>query len=405
MGNGAMERLKTQVATTDAASSPAGQALLEQGATVRQMRLDNYLTAVAVQQPRDKKMVIKEVEFEAELLGEKAYYSWTAKGKHGRALIEGPSIDLAMVLCREWGNCAARADLVAETGTHYLFDGIFLDLERGVTVIRQFRQVKERDMGRMDQDRAEDIVFQVGQSKGLRNAITAAMPQWLIDKALKKAKQAAAKNLTPDKVIEAFDKWDVSQKDLERKVGKASKRWDDLEMAELRGVYQSLLDGMTTVDNEFGEEQAAESVAEATEAAATEKVDPDTGEVTPEPEKPADPPAEAKAKDKEPEKTKGAAKEPEKAKEPEAKPKDPPAQGDPTPAGAKAIEAFKELGVTREQLEDKMEKPASEWKRGELNKLKAMSKSIKDGDVEAKDLFPDAAPAADGEDDGGSWDD
>lgn len=399
MGNStAMDRLKqTQ---SDLATTPAGQALLEQGATVRQMRLDNYLTAVSVQKPRDKMMVIKEVEFEAELLGEKAYYSWTAGG----SMIEGPSVDLAMVMIREWGNCAARADLVAETGTHFLFDGIFMDLEKGITVIRQFRQVKEnRGKGKMDAERAEDIVFQIGQSKGLRNAICAAMPAWLISKALKKAKQSAAKSMTSEKVVEAFNKWGVDQKTLERKLGKACKRWDEMEMAVLRGIYQSLLDGMTTIDNEFGDDQAAATVAEAAKAAApapkakenptektapaeqkpaptaentaapAEKVDPETGEVTTEP-----------------------------STEPAPAP-DPEAGGEGTPAAKKAIEAFAKLNVTQAQLEAKMEKPAGEWKRGELNKLKAMIKSINDGDVASEALFPATAAPSSEDDDGGSW--
>lgn len=394
--NGAMDRLKQQMETTDMVATPVGQTLLEQGATVRQMRLDNYLTAVSVQQPRDKKRVIAEVEFEAELLGEKAYYSWTARSKRGRALIEGPTVDMAMVLIREWGNCAARADLVAETKTHYLFDGIFMDLERGVTVIRQFRQVKERDMGRMDEDRAEDIAFQIGQSKGIRNAVLAGIPQWLIDKGIRKAKKAAAKSLTPEKVIEAFSKWiDDAQKMLERKVGKAAKRWDEMDMAELRGVYQSLLDGMTTIDNEFGEVQATESVAKAAESAAKEQVDPETGEVTPAP-------AETKEKTAKPSKD-----EPKAADKPKEEPNvAPPAStGDLTPAGAKAIGAFAKHGVTRAQLEAKTEKPASEWKRGDISKLKSMLKSIKEGDVEAKVLFPNAPANTENEDDGGGWDD
>jgi hypothetical protein len=328
--------------------------------------------------------VIKEVEFEAELLGERAYYSWTAKGKRGRALIEGPSVDLAMVLVREWGNCAARADLVAETPGHFLFDGIFMDLEKGVTVIRQFRQVKERDMGKMDEDRAEDITFQIGQSKGLRNAVTAAMPAWLVDKALRKAKAAAAKNMTPEKVVEAFKRWDIDQKTLERKLGKATKRWDEMDIAELRGIYQSLLDGMTSIDNEFGEEEATESVAKAAEAKAetTEKVDPDTGEVT---EEPKEAPKEEPKKE---------------AKEPTTPDEGEKGQ-DITPAAKKALEAFAEINVSRAQLEAKMEKPASAWKRGELGKLKSMIKSIKEGAVEVGALFP----TGDEGDDGGSWED
>lgn len=384
----AMERLKSS-AVQEAAATPVGQAMLERGQTVQQMRLDNYMTAVQVQAPRDKRRVIKEVEFEAELLGEKAYYSWTAKGKGGRSLVEGASIDLAMVMLREWGNCAARADLVQETGTHYLFDGIFLDLERGVTVVRQYRQVKSRDMGKMDKDRAEDIVFQVGQSKAMRNAVLVGVPQWLQDKALRKAKTAAAKRLTPDKVVDAFSKWSVDQKALERRVGKGAKRWDEMDIAELRGVYQAILDGVTSVDNEFATEIAETAVAAAVQSAAVtrEKVDPETGEVTQGPENPAEP----------------GAPQQEKAADPPPAQSEPEAPKEPTAAAKKAVEAFSAVGVSQEQLEEKLDQPATNWKRGDLNRLKAMLQSIKDGDVQVGVLFGGAEPAEQ-EDEGGSWD-
>lgn len=369
----ALEKLRDSQAM-EVHGSPTGQALLEQGHTIVQQRLDKYMTAVSVQKPRDNQKIIKAVEFEAEMLAAKAYYSWTTNGKGGRSLVEGPTIDLAMVLIRNWGNCAGRADLVAETPTHYLFDGIFLDVESGVTIVRQYKMNKDTSkFGRMDADRARDIVFQIGQSKAIRNACLAGVPTWLVDKAVRRAKASAAKTMTPEKVLGAFDKWGIDQRALEKKLGKAVHRWDEMDMATLRGVYQALLDGMTTIENEFGQEQAAENVASAVRAKAAastrEVVDPETGEVTQEPAEQAQPP-QGPPENKPPQQ--------------EAQPHAPEPQGEPEqandtlPKGAQtAIAEFEKLGVKRYQLEA-MVGPAAEWRRPEMSKLRTLLKQVKE---------------------------
>ena len=64
-----------------------------------------------------------------------------------------------------------------------------MDLETGFTLDRQFRQAKKWTVhGKFDESRKEDIRFQIGQSKAVRNVILNALPSILIDKAMTAAK-------------------------------------------------------------------------------------------------------------------------------------------------------------------------------------------------------------------------
>jgi len=85
--------------------SPATQAILEGKSLQRVQSGAGYTTAVAVQRPRSIAKVTHNVLEEAKLAGAAFYYGWTVKGKAGPSKIEGPSIDLAMCVARNYGNC------------------------------------------------------------------------------------------------------------------------------------------------------------------------------------------------------------------------------------------------------------------------------------------------------------
>lgn len=145
----------------------------------------SYATAVSVQNPRGLNRVTRNLEQESALAGASFYYGWSV----GRDRIEGPSIGLAMAAARCWGNCAIEQLPMQETADSWVFTAIFVDLETGFTLSRQFRQSKRWNVaGKHDAERKDDIRFQIGQSKAARNVILKALPEWLIDKAMDAAK-------------------------------------------------------------------------------------------------------------------------------------------------------------------------------------------------------------------------
>ena len=144
-----------------------------------------YTTAMSVQRPRSLKDVERRALEEARLLGASAFYAWG----QNKDRIEGPSKHLSNALVRCYGNCAVDMAEVQETEDAWIFTANFVDLETSFTLARQFRQSKKWVIyGKFDEARKEDIRFQIGQSKAVRNVILNAIPEWLVSRALDEAK-------------------------------------------------------------------------------------------------------------------------------------------------------------------------------------------------------------------------
>lgn len=218
-----------------------------------------YVTAVKVQEPRSIAKVTKNVLQEAKLAGSSFYYRWEVKNKTGRkSIVQGPSIDLTMCIARNYGNCALDIE-VQETLTHYLFKGVFIDLESGFTVPRLYRQRKRQDIGSgYGDERAEDIVFQIGQSKAQRNAIDKAAPGWLIDQAIEEARQAEINKIKPEnlhiarsRVLDFFATYGITQERIEAKLERKADLWTPEDIADLRASSTGLKEGRIGPDELF----------------------------------------------------------------------------------------------------------------------------------------------------------
>ena len=228
-----------------------------------------YTTAVAVQKSRSISRVTANVLEEAKLAGSSFYYGWTAKSKDGKtSKIEGPSIDLAMCMARNYGNCALDVE-EDETLTHYRFRGSFIDLETGFTCPRLFRQRKSQNIGMKDTDRAEDITYQIGQSKAIRNCITRAMPSWLIDLAIDTAKASELNKIKPENIaiaraksFEFFRHYGVSQERIEAKISRKLDDWTPQDIVELRGMATALKEGRVSDKELFPEVEEKEVAKE-----------------------------------------------------------------------------------------------------------------------------------------------
>lgn len=254
-------------------------------ATVRapmQQVKTHYATAIAVQKPRDMRAVTKRIEQEAELCGEDFYYSWTVKNRDGsRGLVEGPSIDASMIMVRNFGNAAAESHVAEEGPAHWLLTAAFIDLETGFTLERQFRQRKAEAHQKKgeDADRLLDIAFQIGQSKAQRNVVVKAMPQWLVKRAMERAKESAEKNYAENlpRYIEnckaTFATIGVTVAELEAKLGedvgqaKPIAAWTVSDLGVLRAIHRAIIAHETNVQREFRPEPAPSPTATKTDPA------------------------------------------------------------------------------------------------------------------------------------------
>lgn len=266
-------------------------ALVAQGHAV--IKIENEtMASVAVQRPRDEQAVItgalKELELVPEEAG-KAYYSIPYKerqpdGSTKTVKVEGPSVKAAMALARRWGNCTTGARVLNEDAEGFDVEGFFIDLETNFRITRPQRVskwFKPRAGGQqlLSVDR-QLMAVQSGASKAIRNACLAALPAYLVAAYDKKARaivggklDAPADKKTVDAVLAAFLKLKVTKEQLEAHVELKVEQWTGTEVADLRGLWNAINDGQTTVEEAFG---AAPSDAAKNEATGPTTVTPDS---------------------------------------------------------------------------------------------------------------------------------
>lgn len=243
-------------------SSTAGD-LISEGKTIQQIKTQ-YHTAVAVQIERDLVAVEKACIMEASLAGASCFYGWGV----GNNRVEGPSIECAMIALRNWGNAALEMQEIHETRQAYIMAASFIDLETGVTYTRQFRQSKDSTIyGKMDDERKADVRFQIGQSKAQRNVILRALPVWLIDKMIEKAKEGVRDKIEKyvqkhgvekarSIALDALKKFGAIQGRVEAKLGKKYEAWDTEILVMLQGDIKALSDGAESADSLYPSPEA-----------------------------------------------------------------------------------------------------------------------------------------------------
>jgi len=118
-------------------------------------------------------------------------------------------------------------------------------------------QSKTKPLGKYDSDRWDDIEFQKGQSKAIRNAVIAGIPRWLTKEAVKTAQHAERDGISKSdinekrkKAIDYFKKQGVSEDQIKSLFGGiAFTEWGIEEIEILRGFYQQIEDGESLVNS------------------------------------------------------------------------------------------------------------------------------------------------------------
>ena len=162
-----------------------------------------------------------------------------------------------------------------ERSDHYVFTASFVDFETGFNLQRVFKQRKEQNIGMKDTARAEDITFQIGQSKALRNVVLGAMPTWLTKKMLDKAKEQVIDKITKmglpvaqKKALEFFEKHGITVDRVEKKMAKNHNHWTAEDLTIIQGAMGSLVNGQESAESLFPE--VSEGAAVATNKKATD---------------------------------------------------------------------------------------------------------------------------------------
>lgn len=232
----------------------------------------NVVTAQRVAIKRNVGAILRDARALAQAAGDKFFYRIPFKNKRTgqTTFVEGPTIGCAMAAASLYGNCSIRALPVQDTPTAWTFMAEFCDYEKGVTVVRSFQQRKEQNTGMGDGGRQLDIVFQIGQSKAMRNVVVGALG-WLTEEMEDAAKSGVLDRIgrEPEKarawLVSAAAKMEIALVRMERIMGRSAKDWTVPDMAKLFAQISSIRDGFATADDLFPlEAAAAEEVAEDT---------------------------------------------------------------------------------------------------------------------------------------------
>jgi hypothetical protein len=210
---------------------------------------NRYVTAMQVIKPRNLNKVISKCVEEASIAGEEFLYSW----KQGGSIIEGLTIGAALCIVRNFGNSFVDVE-VEEQDKAYIFTAYFCDLETGFNLSRSYRQNKQSPKTKFGKDvyegdRGTDIIFQIGQSKAIRNVVLNAVPRWLATKVLEEAKNnamATINNMGEAKarelLLKKINNLKVPLEKVENLFGKV-KSWDKIKLVQLSSALRALENG------------------------------------------------------------------------------------------------------------------------------------------------------------------
>jgi hypothetical protein len=190
----------------------------------------------------------------AQMAGEDYRYAFPVKSKDGsKKTIEGGTIKMANDLVREYGNCMVDVRVIENSDSH-VFYARFIDYETGFCLTRAFRQRKGQKTMKTDEERAADIVFQIGQSKAIRNVVLNALGTFA-DFAYEEAKNSlvekVGKNLPAwrDKIAQGCQQYGYDLKRIESVITKPLSEWIATDIARVIAELKSISDGMTTFND------------------------------------------------------------------------------------------------------------------------------------------------------------
>lgn len=190
-------------------------------------------------------------------LAEAAEYAY----KRGGSLVTGPTIRLAEVMARAWGNMAYGLRELGRASGASEMEAFAWDLETNTRVVRTFqvRHVREKRAGNETLTGERDIyelTANMGQRR-VRACILEVIPGDIVEAAreqCKKTLSSGAGGPLEDRVrtmVVAFKEFGVSQEMIERLLAHPVKAMVEAEFVRLKQIFRSLKDGMAKREEFF----------------------------------------------------------------------------------------------------------------------------------------------------------
>ena len=221
--------------------------------------------------PRDENEAYKRIMRSCARVGlaEKAEYAFP----RGDQKVMGPSIRLAESIAQNWGNIDYGVIEIENNNGKSEMLAYAWDLETNTRVTKIFSVQHKRDTrsGTKILTDGRDIYEATANfgARRVRACILGVIPGDVIESAVKECRKTIkGDNKTPieDRIKVMLNKFEkdfrVSTEDIEKFLGCSAKAINENDLIRMRGVYQSIEDGMSTPDSYFRRDGSVTPVAD-----------------------------------------------------------------------------------------------------------------------------------------------
>lgn len=207
---------------------------------------------------RDKALL----SFERPRMAEDAQYSFPRGGRN----ITGPSIHLAVELARCWGNIRSGIRVVSMSDDTVHIRGFAMDVETNISAefedeFKKLIQRKDKNGQTLwikpDERDLRELINRRGAIL-VRNAILRILPPDLVEDAertaqetLEKAMDGPSRQEKLNAMTLSFTRLGVKATQLEKKMNCKLEAMSAENLAELRKIYKAIIDGQSTVAEQF----------------------------------------------------------------------------------------------------------------------------------------------------------
>lgn len=179
--------------------------------------------------------------------------------------VQGPSVYLARELAKAWGNIRFGIRILQDDDDTRTVEGWAWDLESNLhnSTPSTFRKLQQRKVGKGPEAKTEWVVPDERDLRELtnkhgsicvRNALLALIPADVVEDCMRIAASTLEANAKADPdaqrkaVLIAFGELNVTAEALEELIGCPVVRASPAQIVELKGFYQAIRDGQTTID-------------------------------------------------------------------------------------------------------------------------------------------------------------
>jgi len=208
--------------------------------------------------PRNQKEAMDKIEVACQRpgLAEQALYSYSRGGTE----ITGPSIRLAEAIAQNWQNLQFGIRELEQRNGESTVEAFCWDVESNTRHVKTF-QVKHERHTKKGNYRLEDPrdIYELTANQGarrLRAAILAIIPGDVVESAVSQCEQTlkAKADTSPEalkKLVDAFAPYKVTKEQIEKRIQRRLDTITPAQLVNLRKIYNSLKDGMSTAADWF----------------------------------------------------------------------------------------------------------------------------------------------------------